>query len=302
MTIARATKPARRARHARNDMAKPSLQKSLREFLVQTAADGDYETLYLTRLPAAPPPAAVAQHRPTRTDTATAPPTTPSRQPATAAAAPALICDAPAASASDAYGFVRPPGSKQAQLDALRAFIGKCPRCPVLVRNRSRIVFGCGSPDAQIMFVGEAPGRDEDEQGMPFVGRAGQLLTSIIEKGMGLRRDDVYIANILKCRPPNNREPQPDEVGQCTPFLNVQLEIVQPRVIVALGAYAAHFLAGVSTPISRLRGEFHHYRGIAVMPTFHPAYLLRNYTPEHRRLVWDDMKKVLAFLQSSAAR
>ncbi len=150
------------------------------------------------------------------------------------------------------------------------------------------------------MFVGEAPGQDEDKQGIPFVGRAGQLLMTIIEKGMGLSRDQVYIANMLKCRPPNNREPQPDEVANCTPFLNVQLEIVQPRVIVALGAYAAHFLAGVATPISRLRGTFQHYRGIPVMPTFHPAYLLRNYTPEHRRNVWDDMKKVLEFLHPRA--
>ncbi|MCX7846970.1 MAG: uracil-DNA glycosylase [bacterium] len=193
--------------------------------------------------------------------------------------------------------FVPPPGDRASQLRALRAFIGDCQRCPILARSRTQIVFGVGNPHAEIMFVGEAPGADEDAQGIPFVGRAGQLLTNIIEKGMGLRRADVYIANILKCRPPNNREPLPDEVANCTPFLHEQLAIVKPRVIVALGAYAARYLTGSSTPISKLRGTFHHYRDIPVMPTFHPAYLLRNYSPENRRMVWEDMKKVLAYVR-----
>lgn len=193
--------------------------------------------------------------------------------------------------------FVPPPGDRATQLRALREFIGDCQRCPILVRNRTQIVFGVGNPHADIMFVGEAPGADEDAQGIPFVGRAGQLLTNIIEKGMGLRREDVYIANILKCRPPNNREPQPDEVANCTPFLHEQLAIIKPRVIVALGAYAARYLTGSTTPISKLRGTFYYYRDIPVMPTFHPAYLLRNYSPENRRMVWEDMKKVLAYVR-----
>ncbi|MCX7003192.1 MAG: uracil-DNA glycosylase [bacterium] len=300
-------------------MAALSLCAHLRDFLIQSAAEGEYDTLYLTRLPALPTPPAPPfpsslRHAITPSSAAAAPPIPPALRhsvaPSSAAAAPlapasaapALLHDAPAGDAPVNYGFVRPPGDKRAQLDALQTFMGACPRCAALVRNRTRLVFGCGSPDAEIMFVGEAPGQDEDQQGIPFVGRAGQLLMTIIEKGMSLSRDKVYIANILKCRPPNNREPQPDEVANCTPFLNVQLEIVQPRVIVALGAYAAHFLTGVTTPISRMRGEFHHYRGIPVMPTFHPAYLLRNYTPEHRRHVWDDMKKVLEFLNSHAAQ
>ncbi len=291
-------------------MAAPSVHAQLRDFLIQTAAEGDYDTLYLTRLPAPPTPALLHHAAPPASAAAALPTLSalpPSRTPATTTAAPlapavvapALLHDADAGDTAGNYGFVRPPGDKRIQLDALQAFMSACPRCAALVRNRTRLVFGCGSPDAQIMFVGEAPGQDEDKQGIPFVGRAGQLLMTIIEKGMSLSRDEVYIANILKCRPPNNREPQPDEVANCTPFLNVQLEIVQPRVIVALGAYAAHFLTGVATPISRMRGTFHQYRGIPVMPTFHPAYLLRNYTPEHRRNVWDDMKKVLEFLARS---
>jgi DNA polymerase len=189
--------------------------------------------------------------------------------------------------------FTPPKGTKQAQLDALRAHIGECQFCPILVRNRKKIVFGSGNVNATIMFVGEAPGQDEDEQGLPFVGRAGQLLTNIIEKGMDIPRSEVYIANILKCRPPNNRQPQPDEIENCTPFLHAQLDIIKPRVIVALGAYAAHYLTAESTPISKLRGEWREYRGIPVMPTFHPSYLLRSYSPENRRLVWSDVKKVM---------
>ena len=179
---------------------------------------------------------------------------------------------------------------------ALRVFIGECPLCPILVRNRTQIVFGSGNLNARLMFVGEAPGSEEDIQGMPFVGKAGQLLTDIIEKGMKLKRTDVYIANILKCRPPNNRSPEPAEVANCTPFLHAQLDIIKPKVIVALGAYAAHHLMGTDTPISKLRGTWHHYRDIPLMPTFHPSYLLRNYTPEHRRQVWEDMKQVLDLL------
>jgi DNA polymerase len=160
--------------------------------------------------------------------------------------------------------------------------------------GRSTIVFGVGNPNADLMFIVEGPGADEDRQGEPFVGRAGQLLTEIITKGMKLHRQDVYIANILKCRPPGNRNPEADEIGQCLPFLARQIDLVKPRVIVALGTFAAQTLLEVKTPITRLRGVWHQYRGVKVMPTFHPAYLLR--TPGDKRLVWADIKLVMAAL------
>jgi len=141
------------------------------------------------------------------------------------------------------------------------------------------------------MFVGEGPGHDEDVQGEPFVGRAGQLLTEIITKGMGLRRADVYIANVIKCRPPGNRNPEPDEVAACQPFLQRQIELIRPTVIVALGTFAAQALLRSRTPISRLRGQWHDYHGTRLMPTFHPAYLLRN--PQDKRIVWQDIKAVM---------
>ena len=145
------------------------------------------------------------------------------------------------------------------------------------------------------MFVGEAPGRDEDQQGLPFVGRAGQLLTKIIE-AIDLERKDVYIANVIKCRPPKNRNPEPDEVETCQPFLFAQIDVIQPRVIVALGSFAAHTLLGSEEPISKLRGHIYAYRGAQLIPTFHPAYLLRS--PDRKRDVWEDMKKVRAILQT----
>jgi DNA polymerase len=151
-------------------------------------------------------------------------------------------------------------------------------------------VFGVGNSDARLMFVGEGPGADEDEKGEPFVGRAGQLLTQII-KAMGLERDDVYIANVVKCRPPGNRNPEPDEIDACSPFLQAQIASIRPTVIVALGKFAAQTLLKTETPISRLRGQFHLRDGIAVMPTFHPSYLLRN--PAAKREVWEDMKIVM---------
>ncbi|MCX8071624.1 MAG: uracil-DNA glycosylase [Candidatus Binatia bacterium] len=180
-------------------------------------------------------------------------------------------------------------------LDDVRAVLGDCRRCK-LCSSRTQIVFGVGNPRAELMFVGEGPGRDEDLQGEPFVGRAGQLLTEIITKGMKMRRVDVYIANVVKCRPPDNRNPEPDEVAQCLPFLQRQIEIVSPRVIVALGKVAAHALLQTTTPISRLRGQWHTYRGIPLMPTLHPAYLLRN--PADKRLVWEDIKQVIRQLRS----
>jgi DNA polymerase len=148
-----------------------------------------------------------------------------------------------------------------------------------------------GNPRAELVFVGEGPGRDEDLKGEPFVGRAGQLLTEIIIKGMKMRREDVYIANVVKCRPPDNRNPEPDEIAACEPFLVKQLDLIKPKIIVALGTFAAQTLLKSKTPISRLRGVWHTYQGIKLMPTLHPAYLLRN--PNDKRLVWQDIQAVL---------
>ncbi|PKN53535.1 MAG: uracil-DNA glycosylase [Deltaproteobacteria bacterium HGW-Deltaproteobacteria-13] len=165
-----------------------------------------------------------------------------------------------------------------------------CHLCP-LGKTRKNLVFGDGNPDAKIVFVGEAPGADEDEQGLPFVGRAGQLLTDIIVKGMQLQRKDVYICNILKCRPPNNRNPLPDEISKCEPFLKKQLQIISPKIICALGTFAAKTLLNSDIPISALRGRFHLYEGIKLMPTYHPAYLLRN--PSAKRPVWEDVQMIM---------
>jgi DNA polymerase len=185
-----------------------------------------------------------------------------------------------------------------AQLAAIREDIGECVRCKLCSLGRKQIVFGVGNPNADLMFVGEAPGRDEDIQGIPFVGRAGQKLTQIIE-AIGLTRDDVYIANVIKCRPPDNRNPEPDEVVQCEPFLFRQIDTIKPKVIVALGTFAAKSLLKTADSISRLRGRVYDYRGAKLVPTFHPAFLLRN--PACRREVWEDMKKVRALLNGEDA-
>lgn len=166
-----------------------------------------------------------------------------------------------------------------------------CQRCKLSGLGRKNVVFGVGNPNARLMFVGEAPGANEDRQGEPFVGRAGKLLTRIIE-AIGLTREDVFISNILKCRPPNNRNPEPDEIAECVPFLERQVAAIQPKVIVGLGKFAGQFLANSKTPISRMRGNWYQYQGIPLMPTFHPAYVLRN-PKEGRRLVWEDMLKVV---------
>ena len=171
-------------------------------------------------------------------------------------------------------------------LDEVRDHLGECTRCK-LHKGRKTIVFGVGSPRADLVFVGEGPGADEDAQGIPFVGRAGQLLTKIIE-AMQMRREDVYICNIIKCRPPGNRNPEPDEVAACEPFLKAQLAVIRPKLICALGTHAAQTLLRTKESISRLRGRFHAYEGIPLLPTFHPAYLLRN--PHEKRTVWEDMK------------
>jgi uracil-DNA glycosylase family 4 len=177
-----------------------------------------------------------------------------------------------------------------AALAKVRVEIGDCHRCK-LCERRTHIVFGVGNPRAALMFVGEGPGEEEDRQGEPFVGRAGQLLTEIITKGMGLRRSDVYIANVVKCRPPGNRNPEPDEIAACQPFLLAQVDAVDPQVIVALGKFAAQTLLETATPISQLRGRWFSYRGRRLMPTFHPSYLLRN--PADKKLVWEDVQLVM---------
>lgn len=178
---------------------------------------------------------------------------------------------------------------------AVREDLGDCTRCKLHTLGRRQIVFGVGNPAANLMFIGEAPGADEDIQGEPFVGRAGQLLTKIIS-AIGLSRQDVYIANVIKCRPPQNRNPEPDEVEACEPFLFRQIQVIEPKVIVALGKFAAQALLGTAEPISRLRGRVFEYRGSKLIPTFHPAYLLRN--PASKREVWEDMKLVRALLQA----
>jgi uracil-DNA glycosylase family 4 len=181
-------------------------------------------------------------------------------------------------------------------LVGIRTEIGDCTRCKLHALGRRQIVFGVGNPEADLMFVGEAPGGDEDVQGIPFVGRAGQLLTKIIE-AIGLKREDVYIANVIKCRPPGNRNPEQDEVDTCEPFLFQQIDVIGPKVIVALGTFAARALLRTLDPISRMRGRVYDYRGARLIPTFHPAYLLRN--PASKREVWEDMKKVRDLLRSS---
>lgn len=182
---------------------------------------------------------------------------------------------------------------KKETLEEIRIDLGDCKRCP-LHRGRKNIVFGEGSPNAELMFIGEGPGRDEDIQGRPFVGRAGQLLNRIIA-AMGLKREEVYIANVVKCRPPENREPKPDEVQACTPFLARQIDTIKPRVICALGMSAARHILKKDVPISVLRGRFQEYCGMQVMVTYHPAYLLRN--PSSKKQVWDDMRKIMAILK-----
>jgi uracil-DNA glycosylase len=179
---------------------------------------------------------------------------------------------------------------KEEQLTKICQEMANCRLCQ-LAKTRHNLVFGDGNPNAQIVFVGEAPGADEDEQGLPFVGRAGQLLTDIIVKGMKLERKEVYICNILKCRPPGNRNPLPDEISKCEPFLKKQLQIISPKIICALGTFAAQTLLKTDIPISALRGRFHSYEGIKLMPTYHPAYLLRN--PSAKKPVWEDVQMIM---------
>jgi uracil-DNA glycosylase len=185
------------------------------------------------------------------------------------------------------------PVDRAALLRTVCEELGDCTRCKLSGLGRTQIVFGVGNASAELMFIGEGPGAQEDLKGEPFVGDAGQLLNKIIQ-GMGLQRAEVYIANCVKCRPPQNRDPEPDEIGACEPFLKKQIAVVKPKVIVTLGKYASQTILRTSTPITRLRGKWGTYEGTPVMPTYHPAYLLRN--PEEKRPVWEDMKQVLSAL------
>ena len=188
-----------------------------------------------------------------------------------------------------------PPGCGSPELLAIRDELGECSRCK-LAPGRTTLVFGVGNPRAELMFVGEGPGADEDAQGEPFVGKAGQLLTRMIE-AMGFRRDEVYIANVVKCRPPGNRDPEPDEIAACEPFLRQQIAAVHPKVVVALGRFAVQTLLRDPTPITKQRGRWREYGGVKLMPTFHPAYLLRN--PPEKKKAWEDLQLVMKELGSA---
>ena len=204
----------------------------------------------------------------------------PAAQPAASAGAPPAVAEPEPVPATAA---------PRRSLAEIREEIGDCTRCR-LHTGRTKLVFGDGNPDAQLMFVGEGPGESEDLSGLPFVGRAGELLTRMIERGLGIPRSDVYICNIVKCRPPGNRTPLPDEVATCRRFLDGQIAAIAPRVIVTLGKPASSLLLGRDVSITKVRGLWHEYRGTPVMPTFHPAFLLRQYTEQNRRLVWEDLK------------
>jgi DNA polymerase len=225
--------------------------------------------------------------------------------PSTGAAAAPSPSDAPPAPRSEpvdalpGFGPSAPAPGAQG-LEDTRAELGECQRCR-LHAERQAIVFGEGSPQAAVVFIGEGPGAEEDRTGRPFVGRAGELLTRMIE-AVGWRREDVYICNIIKCRPPNNRAPLADEVAACAPFLEKQLQAITPSVIVTLGKPAISTLLGRNVAITRLRGIWQEWNGIPVMPTYHPAYLLRNYTRETRQAVWDDLRAVRARVDAARAR
>lgn len=268
------------------------LLDSVRDYLAQLAEEG------VEGLPIATPPRA---SDPTERAAPLAMPSARSEQMALGASRPGAASSAPRPAPPASRPTPAPvellsryPGlEKTTTLEELRGFIGDCKRCK-LAPLRTHLVFGVGNPQAELMFVGEAPGADEDARGEPFVGRAGQLLTDIIERGMGLRRADVYICNVIKCRPPDNRNPEPDEVAACEPFMMRQLDLVRPRAIVGLGTFAVQALLKVKTPISRLRGMWQEVRGIPMMPTFHPAYLLRS--PGEKRVVWRDIQEVMKLL------
>jgi len=241
-------------------------------------------------------PAAILERLPVRMEkpAIAAPVATPQAKPKVAAILPFEPAEAP----TTQWLPVPATGTKAERLEAMRGPVLACTKCPQLVRSRTQVVFGVGNPEAELMFVGEAPGEDEDLQGEPFVGKAGQLLTKIIV-AMGYERSEVYIANVLKCRPdmpPNtsgNRKPTTAEMKVCRPYLEQQIDIIQPRALVALGATAMEGLINETMPMNRLRGRWHEFRGIPLMATYHPAYLLRNQSLTEKRKVWEDMMMVL---------
>jgi DNA polymerase len=258
-------------------------------------------TLYLDRDMTAAPPAGLSPEQPHPAGKQEAPAEPPSRSTAkTAPPAPAVPKAAP--------GLVPlfDPGPEGDTLERIVTDIGDCRRCR-LCEGRTKIVFGSGNPQARLVFVGEGPGEDEDLQGLPFVGRAGQLLTQMINntaarEGMNVRREDVYICNVVKCRPPKNRTPEPDEMEICGQFLFRQLNVIRPRAICALGATAAKALLGAKEGITKLRGRWHSWRDIPVMPTYHPSYLLRPYNQNAKREAWEDLKKVLHYVYDEPPR
>ena len=267
------------------------------------------ETLAALAKPIAAPPAPKAPARwaapaPTETKPALTPPRKPvfTRPAPTATAQPVITLADPAPLAAPLPPL--DPVAKAAAFTELREQVLACVKCPHLVAARKTVVFGVGNPEADLMFVGEAPGADEDEQGEPFVGKAGQLLTRIIET-MGLSRSQVYIGNILKCRPDTpgqsagNRKPTSEEMQTCLPWLHQQIDLIRPRVLVALGATAVEGLLGKTVGITKLRGHWQTYRGIPLMPTYHPAYLLRNQALSEKRKVWEDMLAVMEKLPLS---
>jgi uracil-DNA glycosylase len=252
--------------------------------------------------PVAPQAPAVAVASPARPRVAPAVPQAPDA-PSAPRALP--VIEPPDARADTAHAIARlleehaPAADKLLRLE--RDVVGACIRCK-LHRGRNKLVFGVGNPQAELVFVGEGPGADEDRQGVPFVGKAGALLTRMIE-AMGKKRDDVYICNVVKCRPPNNRDPEPDEVEACEGFLKAQLSILKPRVIVCLGRHAAQALLRNKTPITKLRGTWMRYQGVDVMPTYHPSYLLREEADpdkKRKREAWEDLKQVMKKLEPSA--
>lgn len=241
-----------------------------------------------------PPPRPVVP--PTGAFDAAPPPKAPEAAPEVGTEAPLAP---PSPTASVEAPLAPPPAKAPVEpLVTLRQEIGDCQRCK-LCRGRRNLVFGEGNPRARLVFVGEGPGAEEDAQGRPFVGAAGQLLTKMIE-AMGLRREEVYICNVIKCRPPGNRNPEPDEIDACSPFLSRQIEAIAPEAIVTLGKFAAQTLLGSQEPISRLRGRWHRYQGIPLLPTFHPAYLLRS--PQEKRKAWADLQEVMRRLGLEPAR
>lgn len=266
-----------------------ALIASAREYLVELLDEG-IDTLDVPAPPAsAPVPNATPQVR-QQTPAASA---RPSNAPSSNAPPSPVQPSRPAPERADlSLAREEPTWGTNPTLIDVREQLGDCQRCG-LCAGRKTIVFGSGNPNADLMFIGEGPGEQEDRDGVPFVGKAGELLTQMLEKGIETPRDDVYICNIVKCRPPQNRNPLPDEVAACRPFLDGQIDAVKPKVIVTLGKPAASLLLGRDVAITRVRGTWQDYRGIPLMPTLHPAYILRQYTPENRRWVWEDLKAAI---------